>query len=136
MAAELEVLYRPINVPDFPDQPNTTPKAYLDKSRDYRVSYGGLESDLQQETGWIQTKLLYPAMEAKEAMAPLKKTIKKREDYKLDYERYQSRTDHARQKGTKSARDEAALAKHEGDLTQAVNVRALSESVGLPDCHC
>ena len=126
MAREFEILYNPIDDPDAKTPTpgiNTTPQKLLVKSADYRTAYSEMQKDLQQETELIQTKLLYPAMEAKESLAPLKKTIKKRENCKLDFERYQSRADHARQKTSKSARDDVALAKHESDLSNAKTVR-------------
>jgi len=131
VARELEILYRPIDDPDAKTPTpgiDTTPQRFLSKSTDYRMLYSDLHKDLQQETEWIQTKLLYPAMEAKESLAPLKKTIKKRENCKLDFERYQSRTDHARQKASKSGRDDPALVKHESDLSAATVVRQLCHS--------
>jgi len=126
-ASSLESLYKPIEVPEdakieSATRRGNTPQVYLAKTADFRNINIELQADLQQEVEWIQTKLFYPASEAKDATKPLKKSIKQREDYKLDFERYQSRSDHARQKASKSVRDEAALIKHEDDLLQATIV--------------
>jgi len=127
VASSLESLYKPIDVPEdakieSANRRGNTPQIYLTKTADFRNINIRLQADLQQEIEWIQTKLFYPATEAKEATKPLKRTIKQREDYKLDFERYQSRADHARQKASKSVRDESALIKHEDDLLQATIV--------------
>ena len=121
VARELEIIYGPIEDPEDQIQNHgQTPKVYLEKSVDYQATYLSLESELQQETRWIQTKLLGPAMDAKESIAPLKKTIKRRENCKLDFERFQTRVDHLKQKGMRN--DDAALMKHEADLAQAITV--------------
>lgn len=119
IARELETLYSPIHDPESQFNAATDP-AMLDKAVQFRTSYSDLEKELQQETDWIQTKLLHPAMDAKQSIAPLKKVVKKRENHKLDYERYQARVDHAKTKGAKSQRDEATLIKHEADLSGAL----------------
>ena len=67
----------------------------------------------------ITSKLVRPAEEARQQLKPLKGTIKHRENMKLDYERYAGRADHVRKKDTRSAKEEAVLAKHENDLAQA-----------------
>ena len=75
--------------------------------------------NLQQEINMVQNRLVTPAEQAREHLKPLKKTLKHRENTKLDYERYLSRTQHAQKKQTRSMKEEAALAKHESDLAQA-----------------
>jgi len=127
VASSLETLYKPIDVPEDAKiesgtRRGNTPQSYLTKIGDFKNINVELQADLQQEVEWIQTKLFYPAMEAKEATKPLKKTIKAREGYKLDFERYQSRADHARQKAAKSVRDESVLVKSEDELLQATLV--------------
>jgi len=81
--------------------------------------HSDLKTDLQQEIGMIDRKLLTPAQDAKAAMKPLQKTLKHRDNMKLDYERYLSRAQHAQKKETRSAKEEAALAVHENNLAQA-----------------
>lgn len=67
----------------------------------------------------IDNKLLRPVHEAKAATKPLHKTLKHRENMKLDYERFLSRAEHARKKQNKTIKEESALAKCESDLQQA-----------------
>ncbi|KAF2150498.1 hypothetical protein K461DRAFT_177401 [Myriangium duriaei CBS 260.36] len=119
IAQHFETLYKPIEDPES-KYASESDQIALEKAQQLRATYGDLDKDLQQETDWIQTKLLQPAMDAKQSIAPLKKVVKKRENYKLDYERYQGRVDHVKQKGLKSAREEGTLAKHESDVSAAL----------------
>ena len=58
----------------------------------------------------IDHKLVRPAEEARTALKGLHKTLKHRENMKLDYERYLSRAEHARKKEMRTAKEEANLA--------------------------
>ncbi|KAK3086968.1 hypothetical protein LTR53_019953, partial [Teratosphaeriaceae sp. CCFEE 6253] len=81
--------------------------------------YSDLKTDLYTEISQIDSKLINPAQEAKTATKALGKTLKHRENTKLDYERYVSRAEHARRKETRTVKEEAALAAHESNLAQA-----------------
>lgn len=127
IAEEFEALYKPMDGLNDPDDvgqaPITTPKAFLEKCVRLRATYAELESELKQEVTMIETKLLRPAWDVKESTAPLKKDIKRRENSKLDYERYLGRVEAARKKEIRSIKEEAALAQHESNLNQATYVR-------------
>src|ERR1700760_1565892 len=77
------------------------------------------ENDLAQEIELITNKCLRPAEEAKQHTKLLQKTLKHRDNMKLDYERYLSRAEHARKKDNRTAKEEAALETHEANLAQA-----------------
>ena len=126
IAKELEVIYLPIEDQETGSEHGATPQKYLEKATSYRASQLELAQDLQQETDFIQTKLIHPAMEAKEYIGFTKKTIKKRENCKLDYERFKKRVDTLKLK-VSSPRDEAALAKYETELEQATWVSQVYE---------
>ena len=83
--------------------------------REYRSLKDELEPDLRS----IDMQIVSPAQQAKDAMSAMKKTIKTRENCKLDYERHQGRRDTAFKKQNRSERDNLALAKHESDLEVA-----------------
>ncbi|THW77234.1 hypothetical protein D6D19_02406 [Aureobasidium pullulans] len=124
VAETLHLLYQPIEVEDDPDNPTQhkpapTPRRYLDKASDLQAVYSNLGKDLSNEVTSIEVKLLRPAMDAKDSLKMLKKSVKRREDLKLDYERYNSRVDSVRRKETRSAREENALMKHETDLARS-----------------
>ncbi|KAF2171708.1 hypothetical protein M409DRAFT_63321 [Zasmidium cellare ATCC 36951] len=115
-------LYKPIEPATYPEQrrkPAETPQQYMQKCLALQKMYSDMKQDLQQEISMIDNKLIRPVDEAKRATKALQKTLKHRENMKLDYERYLSRAEHARKKAAKSPKDEAALEKHESDLTQA-----------------
>lgn len=114
-------LYKPIEPIDHeqPHRPVPTPTKYMNKCLALQKIYAELARDLQQEINMVQNRLVTPAEQAREHLKPLKKTLKHRENTKLDYERYLSRTEHAQKKQTRSMKEEAALAKHESDLAQA-----------------
>ncbi|KAK5006200.1 hypothetical protein LTR28_006779, partial [Elasticomyces elasticus] len=121
LAEALETLYRPIGEhdPDARHIPAQTPGRFMLKSSKFRQAYAELKTDLINEVNMIDEKLVRAAMNAKEDIQPLKKTIKDRENKKLDYERYTSRTEAARKKETRTTREETALMKHELDLSRA-----------------
>lgn len=102
-----------------PHRPVPTPTKYMNKCLALQKIYAELAKDLQQEIDMVQNRLVTPAEQARAHLKPLKKTLKHRENTKLDYERYLGRTEHAQKKQTRSMKEEAALAKHESDLAQA-----------------
>ncbi|KAK3700559.1 hypothetical protein LTR37_015887 [Vermiconidia calcicola] len=115
-------LYKPLEPesdPEMRHQPQQTPAKYMQKCLGLQKEYSDEKNDLAQEIAMIQTKLLRPAEEAKQHTKLLHKTLKHREDMKLDYERYLSRAEHVRKKETRSAKEEMALAKHEASLADA-----------------
>lgn len=115
-------LYKPLEPPPDPDAryvPKETPQSFMQKCLALQKMYSDERADLQQEVALITSKVVRPVEEAKLALRSLQKTLKHRENMKLDYERYLSRAEHARKKDIKSLKEETALAKHEGDLMQA-----------------
>ena len=83
------------------------------------MDYDDLKKDLTQDLAQVEDKVIRPAQTARDHLLSMKKTIKKREDRKLDYERYQSRVDSGMKKTKRSDRDTAALTKAQSDLTVA-----------------
>ena len=63
--------------------------------------------------------MIRPAQEAKDSLQTMRKTIKRREDKKLDFERYQSRFESSNKKSKTSDRDRIVAAKAQSDLTIA-----------------
>lgn len=115
-------IYKPIepsNDPEMRHQPVQTPAKHMQKCLGLQKEYDDEKRDLAQEIGQISTKCLRPAEEAKQHTKLLQKTLKHRENMKLDYERYLSRAEHVRKKDQRSAKDETALATHESNLAQA-----------------
>ncbi|KAI5362266.1 Putative SH3 domain, BAR domain, AH/BAR domain superfamily, SH3-like domain superfamily protein [Septoria linicola] len=117
------VLYKPIEPPPEPSTnrspPVQTPRTQMQSCLGLQKVYSDLRTDLAQEIGMIDNKVVRPVKEAKLATKSLQKTLKHRENMKTDYERFLSRAEHARKKEVRNMKEEAALAKHEGDLQQA-----------------
>jgi hypothetical protein len=116
-------LYKPIETASDPEESGRqlaeTPARYMQKCLGLQKEYSDEKTDLAQEIEMISTKLLRPAEEAKQRTKLLHKTLKHRENMKLDYERYLSRAEHARKKESRTAKEEAALATHEANLAQS-----------------
>ncbi|PKX97030.1 BAR and SH3 domain-containing protein [Aspergillus novofumigatus IBT 16806] len=121
MLCEFDGIYAPIIGSSDPTTAKAapTPEATLARTRRLREEYEELRKELAEELNAVDQRMIRPASQAKEYLAPLKKTIKKREDRKLDYERHQSRVDSYTKKTKRSDRDNAALAKAETDLAKA-----------------
>ena len=79
-------MYEPIigmNEPYEGHEPVITPASTMKRTTKLQVEYGGLKADLLQEVNMVDTRIIKPAMEAKDWIQPLKKVIKKREDRKV-----------------------------------------------------
>ena len=76
-----------------------------------------LKNDLTQDLSLVDVQMIKPAQDAKDSLQMLKKTIKKREEKKLDFERYQGRVDTGMKKTKPSDRDRANLTKAQTDLS-------------------
>jgi amphiphysin len=121
MVTEFENLYKPIPVPSdiaAAKKPAETPQETIERVMRLREAYYELKSDMIEEVNAIERRLIGPAKDAQASLKPMKKVIKKREDKKLDYERYKSRADTLQQKSKRSERENTALSKHEADLAR------------------
>ncbi|KAF2278023.1 SH3 domain signaling protein [Westerdykella ornata] len=98
-----------------------TPAATLERCAQLQQAFSELKTDMMEEVADIEKKLITPARIARDSLKPMKKAIKKREDRKVDYERYKSRTEALQNKKTRSDRETSALIKHESDLTKATH---------------
>jgi amphiphysin len=99
-----------------------TPQAQMDRTCRLRRAYTGLKAELLEEVKMMETRIIRPATDAKEYIQPLKKTIKKRENKRLDYERHFGRVTSAAKKPKRSEREDASLVKAEVDLSKATDV--------------
>lgn len=113
-------LYKPIdsNDPDQRHTPQPTSPQTMQRCLALQKLYSDMKADLQQEILMIQNKVMMPLEDARMNAKKLRRTLKHRENTKLDYERYLSRVEHSRNKA-RTPKEEAALAKHEMDLQQA-----------------
>ncbi|KAJ5576044.1 hypothetical protein N7535_002970 [Penicillium sp. DV-2018c] len=96
----------------------------LGRTNRMRKEYDELKTDLIEELNAVDARMTQPAARAKESLAPMKKTIKKRNDKKTDYEISQGRVDSLQKKPKRSERDNANLAKAEAELANKKEVTA------------
>ncbi|KAI9894598.1 MAG: hypothetical protein M1814_001953 [Vezdaea aestivalis] len=122
LVSEFQGLYNPIigasenyNGPEAVETPDET----LERTSDLCKAYHDLKAELMEEINSVDSQIVDPATQARAYLQPLKKTIKKREDKKLDFERYSVRVDTATKKTKRSERENAGLAKSEKDLARA-----------------
>jgi hypothetical protein len=131
MFSEFEALYAPIigAGPEYQGHvPVETPEFTMNRTVRIKAEYEELKTDLTEEVNQVDVKMIHPALDAKDSLQLLKKTIKKREDKKLDFERYQSRHD-ALLKKTKnpSARDDPHFLKSRDDLLLATDAYSAAD---------
>lgn len=135
---EFNTLYKPLGAKGevFGSHvPADTPQSKLERAERLREAYAELKTDMLEEIKTVDLKLIMPAKAARDSIKPMKKVIKKREDKKLDYERYKSRVEALQKKSTRSDRENTALAKHEADLartTQEYEIADESLRMKLP----
>ncbi|KAF2481738.1 hypothetical protein BDY17DRAFT_299561 [Neohortaea acidophila] len=122
-AEAFAVLYKPIEATgettERRHRDEQTPDNYLQKCLGLQKEYSEERAELAQEIETISYKLIRPAEEAKQRTTLLHKTLKHRDNMKLDYERYLSRVEHTRKKDNRSAKDEANLQSQEASLAQS-----------------
>lgn len=86
---EFDGLYGPIigssETPSNHKAVDTDPER-LARTNRLRKEYDDLRTDLVNELGAVDTRMSQPAAQAKESLAPMKKTIKKRNNKKVSNE--------------------------------------------------
>lgn len=103
-------------------EPYATPRPQLDRTSRLKEAYSDLKAELLEEVGMMDARVIKPATDAKEYLAPIRKTIKKRENKRLDWERYQDKVNNYQRKLKRSDRENTALAKAEEELSKATEV--------------
>ncbi|KAJ5836542.1 hypothetical protein N7447_002568 [Penicillium robsamsonii] len=88
----------------------------LARTNRLRKEYDELRNDLIEELNAVDTRMSQPAAQAKESLAPMKKTIKKRNDKKTDFEISQGRVDSLMKRPKRTDRENVSLAKAEAEL--------------------
>ncbi|CAI7646453.1 unnamed protein product [Penicillium glandicola] len=119
LADEFDGLYGPIigssETPSNHKAVDTDPVTLAQTNR-LRKDYDELRTDLVEELSAVDTRMSQPAAQAKEYLAPMKKTIKKRNDKKTDFEISQGRVDSLMKKLKRTDRENVSLAKAEVEL--------------------
>jgi amphiphysin len=119
-----EELYQPIvgSSDGYGQPPVMSTPEQLERTSKLRSAYAELKTDLLDEVGMMDSRVIRPATDAKEYLQPIRKTIKKRENKRLDWERYIDKVNSLSKKLKRSDRDNAALVRAEEDLAKAADV--------------
>ncbi|KAL2020472.1 hypothetical protein VTK56DRAFT_8357 [Thermocarpiscus australiensis] len=123
VVTEYEGLYDPI-VGSFDGhgrQAAPTPQLQLERTLELKNAYSELKTELVEEMAMIEERILKPATEARNCIAPIRKTIKNREDKRLDYERFQEKVIKLQRKSDRTVKDDAALSKAEVDMSRSAD---------------
>ncbi|KHJ36451.1 putative sh3 domain containing protein [Erysiphe necator] len=99
--------------------PTVTPIEKLKKVVHLQEIFSDLKSDLLSEVKMIESRVIKPAIEVKEFIQPAKKSIRKRENKRLDLEMYTSRVNNYTKKMKRTERENVALAKAEEEVAEA-----------------
>ena len=128
--SSFEELYNPIvGASDgHGPEPVMTSQLQLDRTSKLKDTYAELKTDLLEEVNMMEARVIKPATDAKDYIQPVRKSIKKRENKRLDWERYQDKVRNAGKKMKRSDRENAALAKAEEELANAGDVRDMFRS--------
>ncbi|MCJ1388493.1 hypothetical protein MMC18_001340 [Xylographa bjoerkii] len=100
-------------------EPVLTPQHIVERVVKLQEVYTELKTDMLEEVNLVDERIIKPATDARDYIHPMKKVIKKRQDRKLDFERYQGRYDAVQKKTSRTDRENNALLKHETDLSIA-----------------
>lgn len=96
----------------------------LERTSGMKQAYSGLHEEMRDEITAMETLLLRPATDAKDMIQPIKKTIKKREKMRVDFENAQAKVTKLQRKPGKSAKEDTQLAKAQGELSVLSDVCA------------
>ncbi|KAJ5619182.1 hypothetical protein N7510_003166 [Penicillium lagena] len=133
LAEEFDGLYAPIvgsSTAPTAHRPVDTDPMLLRRTNKLRRDFDDLRIELSQELRDVEARMTNPAEQAKQFLSPIWKTIKKREERKLDFERYQNKVDGYMKKTKRTDRDNMALAKAETELAQGkANYQAADEDL-------
>ncbi|KAI0542688.1 hypothetical protein GGR58DRAFT_451568 [Xylaria digitata] len=106
-----------------------TPELQLEQALRLKEVYTELRTDLLEELDLIEARVVKPASSAREYIDPMRKTIKKRENKRLDFEKVQEKTTKLQRKAGRSPKEDASLVKLEAELAR------VSEDFHAADAH-
>ncbi|KAL2259849.1 hypothetical protein VTK26DRAFT_6330 [Humicola hyalothermophila] len=121
VVAEFDGLYDPIvGASDgHGRQAAPTPQPQLERTFKLKAAYSEHKTEVIGELALIEDHVLKPAADARDCIAPIRRTIKKRENKRLDYEKLQDKALKLQRKPGKTPKEDAALAKAEVEVARA-----------------
>ncbi|KAI1263372.1 hypothetical protein F5Y18DRAFT_126353 [Xylariaceae sp. FL1019] len=109
--------------------PAPTPELQLAQALQLKEAYAELKTELLGELGLIEARVVKPATDARDYISPIRKTIKKRENMRLDYEKVQDKATKLQRKPGKTPKEDAVLQKLEADVART------AEEFHIADAH-
>ncbi|KAI6716119.1 hypothetical protein PZA11_007236 [Diplocarpon coronariae] len=107
-----------------------TSREQLNRTSKLKDVYTELKTDLLDEVSMMESRVIRPATEAREYIQPIRKVIKKRENKRLDWERYTDKVNNYQRKVRRTDRENAALVKAEEESSRAAEeFKVLDESL-------
>ncbi|ROW07159.1 hypothetical protein VPNG_07324 [Cytospora leucostoma] len=124
-------LYDPIvGATDGHGRPSVeTPELQLHRTFKLKETYGDLRTELNEEINSIEHRIIRAGNDARVSIAPIRKTIKKREDKRLDVERLQEKVHKLHRKTMRTPKEDAQLAKTEDELATLTEVQPSAVTV-------
>jgi amphiphysin len=101
-----------------------TPELQLHRTFKLKEAFSELKLELLEEISSIDDRMVKPTIEARDCIQPIRKTIKKRENKRLDYEKSQDKVSKLLKKPDKSAKDDVALAKAKEEMARVAEVKS------------
>ncbi|KAI0112875.1 hypothetical protein F4814DRAFT_324957 [Daldinia grandis] len=105
-----------------------TPDLQLERTLRLKQAYTELKAEVLEEVGLIESTIIKPATDARDCIAPLRKTIKKRENKRLDYEKCQDKVNKLQRKVSRTPKEDAALAKAEAEVARTAEEFEIADS--------
>ncbi|KAK3364461.1 hypothetical protein B0T25DRAFT_66271 [Lasiosphaeria hispida] len=129
IVSEYEGLYDPIvGATDGHGRESApTPRPLLVRTFKLKEAYGELKTELLQEIAVIDERILKPATDARDSIAPVRKTIKKRENKRMDYEKIQDKATKLQRKPGRTPKEDAALVKAEEEMARVADEFAIAD---------
>lgn len=123
-AGEYVTLYDPITgaTDGHGRRAEPTPELQLNRTFNLRQTCEDAKDEMLTEIQGFEAAIIRPGTDARDHIQPLRKTIKKRENKRLDYEKCAEKVKKLQRKPGKSAKDDAAMHKAEDELARATEV--------------
>lgn len=123
-AGEYVTLYDPITgaTDGHGRRAEPTPEEQLSRSFNLRQAFEDVKGDMLVDIAGFEASVIKPGSDARDYIQPLRRTIKKRENKRMDYEKCQEKVKKLQRKPGKSAKEDNQIHKAEDELARATEV--------------
>jgi amphiphysin len=125
-ASEFATLYDPIaGASDgHGGRSQPTPELQLTRTFNLRTAFEGAKNDIIADISAFESHVIKPGSDARDFIQPIRKTIKRREAKRLDFEKCQEKARKLQRKPGKSAKEDAQMHKVEEELAHLSEVES------------